>query len=91
MQGVPRRIFTGTFLEGRHLEDEDAVTLKDLYAAFGDFASEEALDVAAFTACLQRMGIGIPALAERLFHAFDHAKSGRIDFRTGAVPVMIII
>ena len=36
----------------------DAVTLKDLYAAFADFASEEALDVAAFTACLQRMGIG---------------------------------
>ena len=46
----------------------DAVTLKDLYAAFADFASEEALDVAAFTACLQRMGIGIPALAERLFN-----------------------
>lgn len=68
----------------------DAVTLKDLYAAFADFASEEALDVAAFTACLQRMGIGIPALAERLFHAFDHAKSGRIDFRTFATGMSLV-
>ena len=41
----------------------DAVTLKDLYAAFADFASEDALDIAAFTDCLQRMGIGMPAIA----------------------------
>lgn len=68
----------------------DAVTLKDLYAAFADFAAEEALDVGAFTDCLQRMGIGLPALAERLFHAFDHAKVGRLDFRTFATGMSLI-
>ena len=68
----------------------DAVTLKDLYAAFADFASEEALDLGAFTDCLQRMGIGMPALAERLFHAFDHAKVGRLDFRTFATGMSLI-
>ncbi len=68
----------------------DAVTLKDLYAAFADFASEEALDIGAFSDCLQRMGIGIPALAERLFHAFDHAKVGRLDFRAFATGMSLI-
>jgi Ca2+-binding EF-hand superfamily protein len=68
----------------------DAVTLKDLYAAFADFAEEESLGVEAFTACLQRMGIGIPALAERLFHAFDHDRSGRLDFRAFATGMSLI-
>lgn len=68
----------------------DAVTLKDLYGAFADFASEEALDIGAFTGCLQRMGIGMPALAERLFHAFDYAKVGRLDFRAFATGMSLI-
>ena len=60
---------------------DNAVTLKDLYAVFADFSDEEALDENRFKACLQRMGLGIPALATRMFHAFDVGATGRLDFR----------
>ena len=68
----------------------DTVTLKDLFAVFTDFADEGAMGASSFIACLQRMGVGIPALAERLFHVFDKDRSGRLDFRSFATGLSLI-
>jgi Ca2+-binding EF-hand superfamily protein len=69
---------------------EGAVTLKDLYAIFADFSAEEVIDELRFKACLQRMGVGIPALASRIFHSFDINRSGCLDFRAFATGMSLI-
>ena len=68
----------------------DTVTLKELFTAFADFADEDTMNVAAFVSCMQRMGVGIPALSERMFHVFDKGSSGRLDFRSFATGLSIV-
>ena len=68
----------------------DTVTLKDLYAAFADFSHEQHMDPDAFTACLSRMGIGVPFLSQRLFKAFDKHRKDRLEFRDFAEGMSLV-